>query len=103
MYLITRKDLNFGQQASQLCHALMQFAQEHNEIKNCWFNNSNYICLLSVDSESELKELCDKSDNLNLRYSKFYEEDLDNQLTAICIEPNNLTKKLVSSLKLAFK
>ena len=55
LYVITRKDLTFGQQASQLCHALRQFAHEHPEIDKCWFDNSNYICLLSVDSEDDLR------------------------------------------------
>lgn len=95
--------MNHGQQASQLCHALRQFSHEHSEIDNCWFNNSNYICLLSVSSEEELYELCNKSEELGLRYSKFFESDLNNALTAICIEPGSTTKKLVSKLKLAFR
>lgn len=56
-----------------------------------------------MDSENELYELCKKSDDLNLHHSKFFEEDLNNALTAICLEPGKLTKKLVSNLKLAFR
>ena len=103
LYVITRQDLTFGQQASQLCHALRQFANDHPEIDKCWFDNSNYICLLAVSSENELHELCRKVEELGLHYSKFHEEDLDNALTAICLEPGKITKKLVSSLNLAFK
>ena len=39
LYVITRSDLNFGQQASQLCHALRQFSNDHPEIDKEWFNN----------------------------------------------------------------
>jgi peptidyl-tRNA hydrolase len=95
--------LNFGQQASQLCHALRQFSNDHPEIDKEWFNNSNYICLLAVASESDLINLINKSEELELKYSKFLEPDLNNSLTAICIEPGKLTKKLVNNLKLAFK
>lgn len=94
--------MSYGQQASQLCHALRQFSNDHPEIDKLWFNNSNYICLLAVSSEKELNELCKKSDELNIHYSKFFEEDLGSVLTAICLEPGILTKKLVSNIKLAF-
>ena len=95
--------MTFGQQASQLCHALRQFSNDHPEIDRQWFDNSNYICLLAVSSEEDLRKLCDKSKEHNLRFSKFEEPDLNNSLTAICLEPGAITKKLVSNLKLAFR
>lgn len=95
--------MTFGQQASQLCHALRQFANDHSEIDKEWYNNSNYICLLSVKSENDLHILCEKAKNLEIAHSKFHEPDFDNALTAICLAPGALTKKIVSSLKLAFK
>jgi peptidyl-tRNA hydrolase len=103
LYVITREDLTFGQQASQLCHALREFANDHPEIDRDWYNNSNYICLLCVKTENELNELCEKANNLDIPYSNFYEPDLNGELTAICIAPSPLTKKMVSQIKLAFK
>lgn len=100
--MITRQDLTYGQQASQLCHALRQFCHDHPDIDKQWFEISNYICLLSVESEKELYNICSKADNNNLKYSKFLEPDLNNSLTAICLEPSKLTKKLVNNIKLAF-
>lgn len=102
MYVIGREDLSPGLLAAQLCHALRQFSNDHPEIDKNWFINSNYICLLSVNSEEELLNLSKKCDELNLCYSKFLEPDLDNSLTAMCLEPGKLSKKLVSKLKLAF-
>jgi len=82
---------------------MRQFVAEHSEIDQLWFQNSNYICLLAVANEAQLIELCFKSEKLGLRFSKFFESDLNNALTAICIEPGQLTKKLLSSIKLAFR
>jgi peptidyl-tRNA hydrolase len=93
--------LSAGLFAAQLCHALRQFSNDYPEIDKNWFINSNYICLLSVNSEAELFNLCKKCDELNLCYSKFFEPDLNNSLTAICLAPGKLSKKLVSKLKLA--
>lgn len=59
--------------------------------------------MLCVNTEEDLINLINKSKELELKYSQFLEPDLDNALTAICIEPGKLTKKLVSHIKLAFK
>ena len=101
--MITRQDLTFGQQASQLCHAMRQFVHDHPSLDNEWFNNSNYICLLSVDSESELHKLVCLANERDIACSKFQEPDLENVLTAICLAPGPMTKKMVSGLKLAFR
>lgn len=101
--MITRSDLTFGQQASQLCHAMRQFTHEHPHVDKEWFHNSNFICLLTVQNERELHALMEKAAGQNIPCSFFREEDLDNALTAICLSPGRPTKKLVSNLKLAFK
>lgn len=102
LYVITRNDLNYGQQASQLCHALRQFNNDHPEIDRAWFENSNYICLLAVESEDDLIKLISKLEQLNLKYSKFNEPDYNNALTAICVEPGKNSKRILKNIKLAF-
>jgi hypothetical protein len=47
--------------------------------------------------------LRDKFKNSDILYSCFYEPDLDNQLTAIAIEPTDNARKLVSNLPLLLK
>ncbi len=101
--MITRKDIAFGYQAVQSCHAIMQFAFEHSEINKEWFTKSNYLALLSVDNEEELKNLINKAEMLNIKFSIFKEPDLDNSITAITLEPGNATKRLCGKIPLALK
>jgi peptidyl-tRNA hydrolase len=102
LYVIVRKDLSPGQMAVQAMHAQMAFAIRHPEITNEWYLNSNYICLLSVENEEILEELYDKAINLGIKRAHFQEEDLDDSLTAICLEPGENSKIFCKCLKLAF-
>lgn len=94
-----RSDLNFGEQASQITHSLIEFAMQHPELTKEWFSNSNYICLLQVKNEESLVELINKAEDKEIKYSIFK----NNSITSICLESGTKTKKLVSGLKLAFK
>jgi hypothetical protein len=101
--VITRADLEPGYQAVQSLHAGIQFAMEHPEIHKEWFDESNYLGLLSVSNEIELTQLIEKALINNIRVSIFREPDIDNQITAIALEPGTITKKLCSKLSLALK
>lgn len=103
LYLVTRKDISPGYQAVQSCHALRQFTAEHPEIDELWFKTSNYLCLLSVKNEEELYALVCKAKNNNIKVSVFREPDIDNQITAIALEPGEGTKELCKNLKLALR
>jgi hypothetical protein len=82
-------------------HALRQFTADHPEIDKLWFEQSNYLGLLSVKNEYELHILIQRAMQNNIRFSVFKEPDIEDQVTAIALEPGPLTKKLCSSLKLA--
>jgi peptidyl-tRNA hydrolase len=101
--VITRADLSPGYQAVQSMHALRQFTAEHPEIDKQWFEQSNYLGLLSVSNESELARLIDKAHKEGIRFSIFREPDIEDQITAIALEPGLKSKKLCSSLKLALR
>lgn len=103
LYLVTRKDIAPGYQAVQSCHALRQFTEEHPEIDKQWFKTSNYLCLLAVKNEEELYSLVCQAKDLNVRVSVFREPDIDNQITAIALEPGSGAKELCKNLKLALK
>lgn len=98
-----RNDLAPGLQIAQACHALRQFSEEHPDIDRVWFKESNYIVCLSVKNEEKLDTLIDKAYVNGIKLSKFRESDLENQITAIAIEPGNKAKKLCSHLPLALK
>jgi peptidyl-tRNA hydrolase len=92
-----------GVRASQLCHAMREFVAQHPEIDQEWYRNSNYLALLEVPNETDLRILVEKADDKKLRCSVFHEPDRDNEMTAIALEPGIASKKLLSSLRLAFK
>jgi hypothetical protein len=77
--------------------------EEHKKTSNEWYCKSNYLGLLSVKTESELKMLIDKASILDIKYSIFREPDIGNQITAVCLEPGSKTKRLCSKIPLALK
>ncbi len=101
--MISRKDLKPGQQLAQSSHALTEFIFLHPEIAKDWHQNSNYIACLSAKNEQELESLIVRLEQKNIKYAIFREPDLDNQLTAIAIEPGEASRKSCSSFPLALK
>jgi len=82
---------------------MRQFSHENFDIDRNWFNNSNYIGLLSVSDEEEIIKLMEKAIIKDIKFSIFREPDLDNQITAIVLEPGIKSRKLCSCLKLALR
>ena len=101
--MITRQDLEPGYQAVQSMHALRQFTAEHPEIDKMWFEQSNYLGLLSVADEQELNMLIEQATAHDINFSIFREPDVENQITAIALAPGQKSKKLCSKLPLALK
>ena len=99
---VTRRDLTLGYQAIQSTHAAIQFIFEHPEVAQLWFKDP-YLAQLSVENEHDLKVLIAKLKKYNIKYSVFREPDIDNQITAIAIEPSDQTRKIVSNLPLMLK
>jgi hypothetical protein len=71
----------------QSAHAAIEFQHEHPKIAKEWNTNSKYLIFLSVENEKELQRLLTKIQIRDLKYTTFFEPDIGNQLTAICIEP----------------
>ena len=83
-------------------HSVVQFIFEHPEISKKWFKEP-YLAHLSVENETELKNLMAKLSKLNITYSVFREPDINNQITSITIEPSDKTRRMVSNLPLMLK
>ncbi len=98
--IITRSDLPLGYQAVQSGHAAIQFQHEHRRIAKRWYNKSNYLIFLYVNNVTELTLLAERSKSENIRVSVFREPDLNNEITAIALEPSTLSDKITSKLKL---
>ena len=103
LIIITRRDLHPGYQAVQSAHAAVDFQHQHPEISKQWNTQSNYLIILSVENEEQLLLFLEKVKWKNIKYTAFREPDIDNELTAIAIEPGEKSRKLTSKLPLALK
>jgi len=101
--VVTRGDLTDGYKAVQSTHAAINFTFEHPSRAGPWFKDSNYLVLLEVPSETQLKKLAEDCRKHNLACTVFREPDIGNEVTAIAIEPSPKTKKMVAHLPLLFK
>lgn len=101
LYIVVRKDLDSGSQLAQSCHVAFEFSRQHPDISIRWQEHSNYICILSAKDEEEIIQLLDKAKENSINHSVFREEDLNNSITAIALEPGIHSKKLCKKLKLA--
>lgn len=101
--MVTRKDLFPGAQIAQSLHAFREFVEDYPEVERRWYKSSNYIAILSASDESELLRLSARLTKKGIRHSLFREPDLNNELTAIAIEPGRESKRACSSYPLALK
>lgn len=100
---VTRKDLPDGYQAVQSCHAAIDFIIKFPAEARQWHLESNYLCQLALPNELELEQFAQKAESKGIKVIRFYEPDIDNQLTAICLEPCEATRKITSSIPLMLK
>jgi len=87
----------------QSAHSSIQYIFDFPSESKEWFTNSNYLIFLSVENEKELIGLTEKLSQEGILFSKFYEPDLNNQLTAIAFLSSDKTKKLTHHLPLLLK
>jgi len=101
LYVIVRSDLAIPQIMVQASHAAVDFQHQHPQISKDWNSNSNYLIILSVESEEILKRYIYKFQLAGLCHVVFREPDLGNSITAVCVQPSEKTQKIVSHLPLA--
>jgi uncharacterized lipoprotein YddW (UPF0748 family) len=87
----------------QSSHALIDFILKYPADALMWHKDSNYLAQLSVPDEDALYKLLEKARARGIKVVPFFEPDLNNQLTAICLEPTEESRKLTSSLPLMLK
>jgi len=94
LYVIVRKDLTPSQQAVQAGHALAEYLLK-GPWKSNWHNET--LVYLGVRNKFELEKLVYKFEMKNVKWVRFNEPDLNNEITAIATEYNG---SLISSLDL---
>ena len=102
LVIITRSDLTQGYQSQQSTHSVADFAHEFPQSFNEWKTTSNSIICLQVNNETELDTLYNKLSKLT-SVTKFYEPDLNDELTSICLYANKDIRKKLSYLPLLGK
>ena len=102
LVVITRSDLTPGYQAQQSTHSVADFAHEFPQQFKEWKTTSNSIICLQVNNEKELNDLYLKLSKLT-SVTKFYEPDLNDELTSICLYADKDVRKKVSYLPLLGK
>ena len=95
--------MSAGYQAVQSIHSAIDFIFKFPFLSYRWRNRSNYLACLSVKDESELISLIQKLEKDGIRHSIFREPDIENQITAIAVEPSEKSQKICSGLPLALK
>ena len=102
LVVITRSDLTPGYQSQQSTHSIADFAYEFTQEFKEWKTTSNSIICLQVNNETELDTLFNKLSKLT-SVTKFYEPDLNDELTSICLYADKDVRKKVSYLPLLGK
>ncbi len=90
-------------QVAQTVHAALGFAVKYPKLVEVWDRISKYLVCVSVRDENELKKLANKCSARDLRFFVFKEPDINNEITAIAIEPSEMTQKLISNYPLTLK
>ena len=103
LYIVTRQDLAPGAQIAQSLHAFREFIREYPELESNWYNNSNYIAVLSAKDEDELIRFLIRLEKKGIRFSIFREPDFNNEITAIALEPGDKSRRACGSYPLALK
>lgn len=100
---MTRQDLSAGAQVAQAVHACCEFIFKYFDLAQHWNQRSNFIAILAAKDEAALEKLIKTLEQKNIRFAYFRESDLDNQITAVAIEPGERGKKVTSCFPLALK
>ena len=87
-------------QVIQSSHAAIQFQHEHPKLAREWYIHSNYLIFLSMENKQELETFIEKTKTLNIVHSIFREPDINNEITAIALNPCVESNKITSGLKL---
>ena len=100
---MSRIDLKLPYQAVQSAHAAIQFQHEHPELSKLWYNQSNYLALLTVSDELSLEQLIWKAQAKGIKHSIFREPDIGNEITAVAFEASDDARRLTSSCRMLGK
>lgn len=100
LYVVVRKDMPTGVQMAQQGHAISEYWCQHQSSAKEWHDLSNFICVLHIDNEPQLKRLMADAYDRYIPAAHFCEPDMNDAMTAGVIHHSG--KALVKDLQLAF-
>lgn len=68
-----------------------------------WHTESNFLVILTVEDEDALHELTAEAFRRGMTFTRFVEPDLNDEMTALALEPSPDAEKLVANLPLALR
>ena len=95
LYIIVSRALSTGLKCAQACHAMHAFTLAYPDITREWEESNNVVVL----EHDDLPSLAGTLEAMGLSLARFHEPDMDDALTAICVEPS--ARRHVSTLRLA--
>jgi len=95
LYVIVDSTLDSGLKMAQAIHAFEAFGDAHPDVKAEWKPHNNIVVLEHEDLDS----LTGVLEALELDLVQFREPDLEDALTALCVEPAG--QRHLSTLRLA--
>jgi peptidyl-tRNA hydrolase len=98
-----RADLSPGLAAAQAVHAGIEFSLKHPSITTRWHRDSNNLVVVAVPNEAAVLMLESMAFALGLRHRMVTEPDVEDQATAIALEPGLFSQRLCASYPLALK
>jgi peptidyl-tRNA hydrolase len=103
LYIVVRADLPPGLMAAQAVHAAFHFSQSYPDMVTRWLNASNYLVIVSVSDEEALHDVISKARGRGIVAFGVREPDLDEQLTAVALQPGQIARRLCSSMPSALR
>lgn len=88
---------------AQAVHAAFQFFNDFPSVAKPWLVQSNYLVIVSVPDEDALLDLITEASRRGLRRVAVREPDINNEATAVAIEPGEAASRLCASLPLALR
>ena len=79
---------------------MREWSEKQAELDSEWYRESNYLDLLAVENEEELLIILAKANAKDISYSIFREPDLDDEITAIVLEPGLDNRRICHHIKL---
>lgn|SRR3954466_1570647 len=103
MYIAVRADLTPGLQLAQAVHAAFHFSFDWPTLAHSWLTESNFLVVVQVPDELALAELAARAVEEGIARTIVREPDLDNEITAVALEPGSVARRLCAEMPLALK